>query len=41
MPGELIQICGDWSSDAYKKYLEFSMQNRVTLAALLMRDLPC
>lgn len=41
MPGELIQMCGDWSSDAYKKYLEFSMQNRVTLAALLMRDLPC
>ena len=41
MPGELIQICGDWASEAYKKYLEFSMQNRVSLAALLMRDLPC
>ena len=41
MPGELIQICGDWSSDAYKNYLEFSMQNKVSLAALLMRNLPC
>ena len=40
MPGEMIQVCGDWASDAYKKYLEFSMQNRVDLAALLMRGLP-
>ena len=40
MPGELIQICGDWSSDAYRKYLEFNMQNKIDLAALLMRDLP-
>ena len=40
VPGELIQVCGDWASDAYKKYLEFSMQNKISLAALLMRDLP-
>ena len=32
IPGELIQVCGDWSSDAYKKYLEFSMSNKVELA---------
>ena len=38
--GELIQVCGDWASDAYKKYLEFSMQNKLTLAALLTKDLP-
>jgi len=24
VPGELIQLYGDWSSDAYKVYLEFS-----------------
>ena len=40
MPGELIQICGDWSSDAYKKYLEFSISNKLSLAALLTRNLP-
>ena len=40
IPGELIQVCGDWASDAYKKYLEFSMQNKLDLAALLMRGLP-
>ena len=22
IPGELIQVCGDWVSDAYKRYLE-------------------
>ena len=40
VPGELIQVCGDWASDAYKKYLEFSMQSRINLAALLVRGLP-
>ena len=40
VPGELIQVCGDWASDAYKRYLEFSMQSRINLAALLVRDLP-
>jgi integrase len=25
VPGELIQLYGDWSSDAYKLYLEFSV----------------
>ena len=40
MPGELIQVCGDWASDAYKKYLEFSMQNKLHLASLLVKGLP-
>ena len=40
VPGELIQVCGDWASDAYKKYLEFNMQNKLDLAALLIRGLP-
>lgn len=41
VPGELIQICGDWASDAYKAYLEFSMQNKLDLAARFVRHLPC
>ena len=40
IPGELIQICGDWSSDAYKQYLQFSMADKLNLAALLVRHLP-
>ena len=40
IPGELIQICGDWVSDSYKRYLEFTMQDRLNLAAQLVRHLP-
>ena len=40
IPGELIQICGDWVSDAYKRYLEFSMKDKLYLAAQLVRHLP-
>ena len=40
IPGELIQICGDWVSDAYKRYLEFTMQDKLNLAAQLVRHLP-
>ena len=41
VPGELIQICGDWASDAYKRYLEFSMENKLKLAARFTQNLPC
>ena len=37
--GEVIQVLGDWSSDAYKQYLEFSMQDRLNLAALFAHKL--
>jgi hypothetical protein len=40
IPGELIQICGDWVSDAYKRYLEFNMNDKLNLAACLVRHLP-
>ena len=40
LPGELIQVCGDWSSDAYKSYLEFDMGQKLELAALFCRGLP-
>ena len=39
VPGELIQVCGDWASDAYKRYLEFSMDDKLNLAAQFVRHL--
>ena len=41
VPGELIQILGDWASDAYKIYLEFSMDNKLDLAKVFTKNLPC
>ena len=35
VPGELIQLYGDWSSDAYKVYLEFDLQSKLRLAQQL------
>lgn len=32
VPGELIQVFGDWSSDAYKSYLEFSLPAKLPVA---------
>jgi len=32
VPGELIQVFGDWSSDAYKSYLEYSLAARFKVA---------
>lgn len=32
VPGELIQIFGDWASDAYKVYLEYSLTAKIRVA---------
>lgn len=32
VPGELIQLYGDWSSDAYKSYIECSVESKLALA---------
>ena len=32
VPGEIIQLYGDWSCDAYRLYLEFSLESKLTLA---------
>ena len=32
VPGELIQIYGDWASDAYKAYLEFCVESKPAFA---------
>ena len=33
VPGELIQVFGDWSSDAYKSYLEYSLAAKFKVAS--------
>ena len=40
VPGELIQVMGDWKSDAYKTYLEFSLHSKVAIAQRLVKNLP-
>ena len=37
VPGELIQLIGDWSSDAYLRYLDVSLKSKVA-AMLRVRD---
>ncbi len=32
IPSELIQLQGDWKSEAYKKYLTFSINDKVQVA---------
>ena len=40
VPGELVQAMGDWKSDAYKVYLEFSMSSKLVIAQRLATCLP-
>ena len=40
VPGELIQIYGDWASDAYKCYLEFSEDANLIVAREMVSSLP-
>jgi hypothetical protein len=32
VPTELIQLYGDWKSDAYKKYLKFNLEDKIFVA---------
>ena len=32
VPSELIQLYEDWSSDAYKKYLRFKLDDKIAVA---------
>jgi hypothetical protein len=32
VPTELMQLYGDWRSDAYKKYLKFSLEDQISVA---------
>ncbi|KXJ15157.1 hypothetical protein AC249_AIPGENE11288 [Exaiptasia diaphana] len=39
LPGELIQIFGDWSSDAYKCYLEYSLHAKLRVSQTMTQSL--
>ena len=39
VPGEIIQVHGDWASDAYKSYLETSMTAKLQLASRMRHAL--
>ena len=32
VPSELIQLYGDWLSDVYKRYLKFSLDDKISVA---------
>ena len=32
VPGELIQVMGDWQSDAYKRYFDFSFDTTLSVS---------
>ena len=40
VPGELIKVHGDWASDAYLKYLDFSLEQRMQVAQTMSQCLP-
>ncbi len=39
VPGELIKVHGDWASDAYLKYLHFSLDQRLNVAKFMSLSL--
>jgi len=39
IPGELIQVFGDWSYDTYKSYLEYSLAARLKVASNIVATL--
>ena len=39
VPSELIQLQGDWRSDAYKQYLHCNMQDKLKLALIMKSKL--
>lgn len=41
IPGEFIQVYGDWVSEAYKSYLEFSMPCKLQVALKMRTSLLC
>lgn len=38
---EIIQMLGDWHSDAYKAYLEVSLHDKISTLETLIKHLPC
>ncbi len=40
VPDKLIKVQGDWASDAYLKYLDFSLEQMLEVAHRLIQLLP-
>ncbi len=40
VPRELIKVHGDWASDSYLKYLDFSLDQRLKFATFMSLTLP-
>ncbi len=40
VPGELIKVHGDWSSDTYLRYLDLSMNQKLSVAPNMIQALP-
>ena len=40
IPGEAIQLLGDWQSDTFKRYIDMSFQDRVLYVNKLITNLP-
>ena len=39
VPGELIQIFGDWASDAYKLYIDCSLGAKLTVSSQINKSI--
>ena len=39
VPGEVIQVYGDWASDCYKRYLDLSFDTKYRLATLVRKSI--
>ena len=39
VPADLIQLHGDWRSDAYKKYLQFSLEDKMSVAKRMKEEI--
>ena len=39
VPADLIQLHGDWRSDAYKKYLGFSLEDKMSVAERMKEEI--
>ncbi len=40
VPSELIKLHGDWASDAYLLYLQFSLSDKLSVAKRMVDNLP-
>ena len=39
VPADLIQLQGDWKSDAYKKYISLSIQDKMSVARKMKHEI--